>query len=695
MKRVLSLMMAVAMVFSIAVTSAFAAETDYKGKTVILYTANVRGDVDVYAKVKAAKDAYEAAGAEVVLVDAGNYLQGTAAANTDRGLSVYNLMDAAGYDVAAMGLAEFGYTDATTGYIYHGNYTRYFTQAELQKGAAAVKYDQNKDGTVTAERGAKEAAGFKTVASNVTAAGSSYAFDAKAEVTTKSGLKLAFYGLTDPAVQANVQDGFVTVAQPKAAELAGYDAVICLSNAGVAGEGYGDVLIDAATGGKMAVGAYVIDQATKAVTKEEVTLSGSDETVAALAAKAKADAGKVVGTSEVILNGSDSMGWNQETNLGDLVTDALAWYAKNSIDGVDANLPIVAIQNGGNCDHFIYTGEITETDLLRALPFSPMGIGVLQVTGEQLLETLEAATQSENCPGFAQVSGLTYTVNTGAGYDAGAAYGNYFEADSINRVTITSVGGKEFDPKATYSLVCDNFLINGNDTYYTLKAAKEAGTPYINNGNGVKTRDAVALYIQNQLGNTIGSQYAQPQNRITVTAEKPAFSDVQTGAYYYNAVNWAVEKKVTSGTSETTFSPDATCDRAQTVTFLWRAAGSPEPTTKENPFTDVSAEAYYYKAVLWAAEKGITAGTSSSTFSPNATVSRGQVVTFLWRYAGQPVVTDATPFTDLSSDAYYANAVNWAVKNEITSGTSETTFSPDATCTRAQIVTFLFRYLGK
>ena len=142
------------------------------------------------------------------------------------------------------------------------------------------------------------------------------------------------------------------------------------------------------------------------MTKEEVTLSGSNETVAALAAAAKEAAGEAVGKSEVILNGADSVNWNRESNLGDLTTDALVWYAKNYIDGIDADLPIVALQNGGNCDHFLYTGEITEADLLKALPFSPMGIGVLNVTGEQLLETIEAATQSEDCPGFAQVSGL-------------------------------------------------------------------------------------------------------------------------------------------------------------------------------------------------------------------------------------------------------------------------------------------------
>ena len=174
------------------------------------------------------------------------------------------------------------------------------------------------------------------------------------------------------------------------------------------------------------------------------------------------------------------------------------------------------------------------------------------------------------------------------------------------------------------------------------------------------------------------------------TAENP-FVDVKEGAYYYDAVLWAVEQKITSGTSATTFSPDASCTRAQMVTFLWRAAGSPKVENGKNPFTDVKADAYYYDAVLWAVEKGVTSGTSATTFSPDATVTRGQTVTFLYRNAGSPEVSGTMPFTDVEADAYYAKAVQWAVQQKITTGTSETTFSPMSDCTRGQIVTFLYR----
>ena len=175
-------------------------------------------------------------------------------------------------------------------------------------------------------------------------------------------------------------------------------------------------------------------------------------------------------------------------------------------------------------------------------------------------------------------------------------------------------------------------------------------------------------------------------------ATQNPFVDVKQGDYYYDAVQWAVGKKITSGTSATTFTPDGICTRAQTVTFLWRSQGSPKAAGAENPFTDVSKDAYYYDAVLWAVAQGITNGTSATTFSPDATVTRGQTAAFLWRVAKQPQADQtANPFADVTQDAYYYNAVLWAVAKEITNGTSSTTFSPDQGCTRAQIVTFLWR----
>jgi hypothetical protein len=173
--------------------------------------------------------------------------------------------------------------------------------------------------------------------------------------------------------------------------------------------------------------------------------------------------------------------------------------------------------------------------------------------------------------------------------------------------------------------------------------------------------------------------------------EATVFTDVDEDAYYAEAVAWAVANEITKGTSETTFSPDDDCTRAQVVTFLWRYAGKPEPTTTENPFTDVEEGTDYYKAILWAYENGITTGTSETTFSPDDTCTRAQVVTFLWRYEGELTYEEAETFTDVAEDAYYAKAVAWAVHEWITNGTGDGQFSPDETCSRGQVVTFLYR----
>ena len=173
------------------------------------------------------------------------------------------------------------------------------------------------------------------------------------------------------------------------------------------------------------------------------------------------------------------------------------------------------------------------------------------------------------------------------------------------------------------------------------------------------------------------------------------FVDVPEGSYYEEAVDWAVEKGITTGTGNNYFTPDGICTRAQAVTFLWRVAGSPTPKTEAMVFEDVLDGSYYYEAALWAVENGITVGTSATTFSPELTCSRAHIVTFLWRAANSPSVKMDNPFTDVAGDAYYNDAVLWAVKHKITVGTTLSTFSPDEGCTRAQIVTFLYRAHSK
>ena len=252
-------------------------------------------------------------------------------------------------------------------------------------------------------------------------------------------------------------------------------------------------------------------------------------------------------------------------------------------------------------------------------------------------------------------------------------------------------------------------------SYYTIKATAGAGGSISPSGN-VSVREGrdqtftitpdkgYAVANVKIDGKSIGAvkSYTFENVRRTHTIEvifmkangnpqTGVFVDVATGSYYEDAVDWAVENGITKGTDDTHFSPYGICTRAQAVTFLWRAAGSPEPETRAMPFTDVPVGSYYYDAVLWAVENGITKGTSDTTFSPNMTCSRAQIVAFLWRSEKSPAAGTANPFADVKSTAYYADAVLWAVEENITKGTTNTTFSPDADCTRAQIVTFLWR----
>ena len=299
-------------------------------------------------------------------------------------------------------------------------------------------------------------------------------------------------------------------------------------------------------------------------------------------------------------------------------------------------------------------------------------------------------------------SGYTFTGWSGTGLDG------------ENNMTVTipkgSTGNRSYTAHWRY-----NGGGGSGYSYYTIKATAGAGGSISPSGN-VSVREGrdqtftitpdkdYAVANVKIDGKSIGAvkSYTFENVRRTHTIEvifmkangnpqTGVFVDVATGSYYEDAVDWAVENGITKGTDDTHFSPDGICTRAQAVTFLWRTAGSPKPETRAMPFTDVPVGSYYYDAVLWAVENGITKGTSDTTFSPNMTCSRAQIVAFLWRSEKSPAAGTANPFADVKSTAYYADAVLWAVKENITKGTTSTTFSPNADCTRAQIVTFLWR----
>lgn len=712
MKKSLSLLLAVMMIVALLVPAASAAGA-YEGKTVVIYTGNLNGDVDQYAKVAAAKADYAAKGAAVLLVDAGNYLQGKAAANVDRGLAIYNLMDAAGYDAAAMGTREFFWADATTGMIYHANLHKYFTQAELLRGADAEEYRINAPWAAEAvmdSREAKAPAAFKVVSSNVTKgedATGYYDFDASAGFFDGA---VTVYALTDTTVPALLQDDFAkgyTFGDPAAVQF-GSGISVCLNNSGVDVKG-ATVTVSITNDGKAVCGVYVIDNATKAVTEEKLPDVTPDADVAKLAADAKAagDADKIA-VNDVTLCGADSINWKEETNLGDLVADALKWYAENKFDGFQKDAPVVAIQNGGNCDQFLYPGDVTKTDLLRALPFSPMGVGILYVTGADLLTMLEAGTSpssdygEELCPGFGQVSGIEYAVHKYKEYLAGEEYGKFYRATDVNRVEIMSAAGKVFDPKATYALITDNYLMNGNDTAYVIKDIRDGeNAKYLNNGNGVLTRDIVAMYIDQVLGGKIGEAYAKPQGRITVYLEEPyenPFTDVKDGAWYADSVEYAVKHGLFKGMTQTTFEPETAMSRAMFVTVLYRMAGEPDASKYDNPFDDVKDGMWYTDAVCWAAANGIVKGVSDKAFAPNADVTREQAAAFMQRYASfqkydVTAKNNLAAFTDAASVSSWAKAdMQWAVGAGLINGMTKTTIAPQGTATRAQVATILMRF---
>ena len=298
-------------------------------------------------------------------------------------------------------------------------------------------------------------------------------------------------------------------------------------------------------------------------------------------------------------------------------------------------------------------------------------------------------------------SGYTFTGWSGTGLDG------------ENNMTVTIPTGSTGN-----RIYTAHWRYNGSGhsySYYTIKATAGAGGSISPSGN-VSVREGrdrtftitpdkgYAISNVKIDGKSIGAVKSYTFENVSRThtievifmkangnPQTGVFVDVATGSYYEDAVDWAVENGITKGTDDTHFSPDGICTRAQAVTFLWRTAGSPKPETRAMPFTDVPVGSYYYDAVLWAVENGITKGTSDTTFSPNMTCSRAQIVAFLWRSEKSPAAGIANPFADVKSDAYYADAVLWAVKENITKGTTSTTFSPNADCTRAQIVTFLWR----
>ena len=280
-----------------------------------------------------------------------------------------------------------------------------------------------------------------------------------------------------------------------------------------------------------------------------------------------------------------------------------------------------------------------------------------------------------------------------------------------SQVVICGVGGDYTEPyfvMGSYGTYME--VKTATDLYYDITEVKGCDAIIIynpNNPQGGPTHSILSVtnlkltHAQNpETGGTVQPTVSRKTAELALNSLMPApvnpFADVHEGDYYYDPILWAVRKGITNGVDASHFNPAAACNRAQVVTFLWRAAGCPEPNASKHPFVDVEADSFYYKAVLWAVEKGITNGVDATHFDPNGKCNRAQIVTFLWRAKGcpEPEIT-SHPFADVEDGSFYHKATLWAVENGITNGMTATSFAPTLTCTRGQVVTFLYRAYTK
>ena len=688
MRKFLSVLLAMAMVLSLSVTS-FAADTDSEakaemaGKTVILHTNDVHGAIEGYAYITALKADYEAKGAEVILVDAGDYSQGEVYVSDTKGLDAVEMMNVTGYDVVTLGNHEFDY------------------------GYAQLKENMTK-------------ADFKILCANVYGEDGIPIFDANYTYTTKSGVKIGFFGMETPEAQTKANPALIkglkfdtdlkAVAEKQLEALKDDDVVIALSHLGVddsskpytsydlynAAKGI-DFIIDGhshsvmtkgkngepiqSTGTKFAnIGVIVIDDASKKIESNSLYEikedTAKDAAVAAAAQKIidriDKEYGAVFAKSKVELNGAKAPNGNRdgETNNGDLITDAMLWKVMQNKEGLTVNEDhVVAITNGGGIRAAIKAGDVTKKDIKTVLPFGNT-IEVIYVTGTELLEALEASTfcVPESIGGFPQVSGISYTISTGAVYDANAETypaSTYYGPKSINRVTINSINGKDFKLGDTYAVVTNNFSAAGGDTYYAFKAATAKFD------TGVPLDEAVMEYVTKELKGVIGEQYAAPQGRILMNP----FKDVKVSSWFGKYVIDLYNDGIINGTSATTYAPNDTLTWAAALKLLLVSHGDLKA-------ADATGADWSKNAIAKAAELGLVAADLDGAKA----ISRLEFCQVAAKLNKLAESKTESKFTDCT-DGYVMALVDAKVIN----GMTETTFEPAASLTRAQIAKIIYQ----
>lgn len=698
MRKFLSVLLAMAMVLSLTVTGfaiedtattrepeVMTEEATMAGKTVILHTNDVHGAIAGYAYITALKADYEAKGAEVILVDAGDYSQGTSYVSVTKGLDAIEMMNAAGYDVVTLGNHEFDYG-----------------------------YTQLKDNMTKAK--------FKVLCADVFNADGTPIFDANYTYTTKSGVKIGFFGMETPETQTKANptkikgltfatnDAFTKAAADQVEALKDADVVICLAHLGVDGESkpyrstdlYAavkgiDFIIDGhshtvmtkgengepiqSTGTAFAnIGVIVIDDATKKIESNSLFEikedTAKDATVAAAAQKIidriDKEYGAVFAKSEVVLNGAKAPNGNRdsETNNGDLITDAMVWKIlqdKESLT-VDAD-HVVAVTNGGGIRKAINPGDVTKKNINEVLPFGNTVV-TIYITGAELLEALEASTYCtpDAIGGFPQVSGINYTISTAVAYDANAETypaSTYYGPKSINRVVINSINGKEFKADDTYAVITNDFCGGGGDTYYAFAAATAKFD------TGIPLDEVVMEYITAELKGVIGKQYAAPQGRILMNP----FKDVKVSSWFGKYVIDLYNDGIINGTSATTYAPNDTLTWAAALKLLLVSHGDLKA-------ADATGADWSKNTIAKAAELGLVAADLDGAKA----ISRLEFCQVAAKLNKLAESKTESPFTDCT-DGYVMALVDAKVIN----GMTETTFEPSATLTRAQIAKIIYQ----
>ena len=724
-KKLLSLLLVLCLILSLSCT-AFAADEakPLTGKTVILHSNDVHGAIDLYAAMASLKADYEAQGAEVILADAGDYSQGTVYVSVNKGADAVAMMNATGYDVATIGNHEFDY-----GY------------AQLAENMKAAKFKVlcadvlNADGkTIFDANTIIEKGGVKI---------GFFGLETP-EAQTKANPKL-IQGLKFLAGADGKELYNCAAAQVADLKEKGADLVVCLAHLGVdeSSEPYTsydlaknvkgiDFIIDGhshsvitagpngeniqSTGTAFAnIGVITIDNATKKIVGNElkavwhteknadgksvtvVDYKTRDEKVAA-AAKAIIDPidkayGEKFAVSKVELNGAKAPNGNRdsETNLGDLITDAMLWKIRTQATVSVPAENVIALTNGGGIRATVKAGDITKKDINTVLPFGNT-LAVVYVTGAELLEALEASTfcTPKSLGGFPQVAGVTFTVKTYEKYDANPdpyPKSTYYGPKSIQRVTIDNVNGKAFDLTATYAVVTNNFVAGGGDTYYAFAAATDQFD------TGLPLDEVVMEYITNVLGGVIGEEYALPGDRIVRAASAEELE--ARGTFLENMSLLCDLSAYTEDSVQGVKAAYAAYKAAKTTEAVEAATADllkamPNLVFVSNTFTDAQS-GWFKGAVDFAQGSGLMNGMTPTEFAPNVTTTRAMVAQVLYRLAGSPTVLHIAAIPDADPDAWYYNAMLWASCTGIMQGYEDGTYRPNRAITRQEMATILLR----